>query len=411
TQSNLRVILDRVEQVDDYTVRVFTKTPQPYLPTFSSVNSPAQGQVMPKDYIEKNGAEYFSRNPVGAGPWRLTRVVSGDLIEYEAVTNHWRKTPAFKKLTLFQVPEASTRLAMLKTGEADAANVSLEDAVAMEKAGYSAVELFGEQPRGQFHGTYDPRAAGTPLTDIRVRQALTIAINHDELARTLFQGKAGRIMPPNLFYGMDDIDSDLWASYSKDFYKYDPDKARQLLAQAGYPGAFGNPTIKLYVFSASGSPYLPKLDEIVAAYWQRVGMKVDLVPVDFATWLTWRKEPAMQLVGNASITRGPILSPAPVLLTSMWGNNDVYRLTGGAGGKNYMPIVDELLVAASKELDPVKRKKILADFIKIAMDTWTSFPFPTVPSMMVAGSKVKFDLPYPLVVSYVGLYADYASHK
>ncbi|MBI2857358.1 MAG: hypothetical protein HYX95_03460, partial [Chloroflexi bacterium] len=105
TQSNLRVILDRVEQVDDYTVRVFTKTPQPYLPTFSSVNSPAQGQVMPKDYIEKNGPEYFSRNPVGAGPWRLTRVVSGDLIEYEAVTNHWRKTPAFKKLTLFQVPE------------------------------------------------------------------------------------------------------------------------------------------------------------------------------------------------------------------------------------------------------------------------------------------------------------------
>src|SRR5258705_9934208 len=78
-----------------------------------------EGSVMPKKYIETVGAKGFREKPIGSGPWKFVRSVPGDRIEYEAITYpHWRGTPQFKRLTLLLVPEQSTPLAMVRTGEA-----------------------------------------------------------------------------------------------------------------------------------------------------------------------------------------------------------------------------------------------------------------------------------------------------
>ena len=115
----LRRNVDRIEVVDDRTVRIYTKKVQPYFPESLSRAVFQEGQLMPKKYIETVGVEEFRKKPIGSGPWKFVRSVPGDRIEYEAVDYpHWRGTPHFKRLVILLVPEESTRVAMVKTGEA-----------------------------------------------------------------------------------------------------------------------------------------------------------------------------------------------------------------------------------------------------------------------------------------------------
>src|SRR6058998_3135075 len=123
----LRRAVDRIEAVDDLTVRVYTKG---VIPQFVASLSRAvfmEGSVMPKKYIEAVGTKGFREKPIGSGPWKFVRLVPGDRIEYEAVTTpHWRGTPQFKKMTLLLVPEQSTRIAMVRTGEASIVSIGPE---------------------------------------------------------------------------------------------------------------------------------------------------------------------------------------------------------------------------------------------------------------------------------------------
>src|SRR5207245_2009936 len=156
----LRRAVDRIEVVDDLTVRVYTKG---VIPQFAASLSRAvfmEGSVMPKKYIETVGARGFRDKPVGSGPWKFVRSVPGDRIEYEAVTYpHWRGTPQFKRLTLLLVPEQSTRLAMVRTGEAAIASIGPEAVKEARGGGMKIVSVPGTmQAVYQFWGLYRPEA-------------------------------------------------------------------------------------------------------------------------------------------------------------------------------------------------------------------------------------------------------------
>src|SRR4030081_1532581 len=87
-------------------------------------------------YIEKVGEEEFRKKPIGSGPWKFVRNVPGDRIEFTAVTTpHWRGRPNFKDLTLLLVPEESTRVAMVRTGEAAIASIGPETMLGAARAG------------------------------------------------------------------------------------------------------------------------------------------------------------------------------------------------------------------------------------------------------------------------------------
>jgi peptide/nickel transport system substrate-binding protein len=115
----LRRNMQRIEVVDERTVRVYTHGILPYFPESLSRAVFQEGQMMPKKYIETVGVDEFRKKPVGSGPWKFVRSVPGDRVEYETVDYpHWRGTPHFKKLVILLVPEESTRVAMARTGEA-----------------------------------------------------------------------------------------------------------------------------------------------------------------------------------------------------------------------------------------------------------------------------------------------------
>ena len=111
--ATMRRFIKSIDVIDAQTVRVNTNTPQLGFPASLSRAVAPEGAIMPKDYIGKVGEEEFRRKPIGSGPWRFTRNVPGDRIEFTTAGPHWRGNPRFKDLHILLVPEESTRVAMV----------------------------------------------------------------------------------------------------------------------------------------------------------------------------------------------------------------------------------------------------------------------------------------------------------
>jgi len=236
----LRRNVERIEVVDDRTVRVYTKQVQPYFPESLSRAVFQEGQLMPKKYIETVGVEAFRKKPIGSGPWKFVRSVPGDRIEYEAVDYpHWRGTPHFKRLVILLVPEESTRVAMVQTGEAGIASISPETMREVEKAKLRVVSVPGTmQAIYQFYGLYRPEFQHSPLADVRVRQALSLAINRQQIIDHVMYGQASWPLPLGTFRYSVDMDLKRWETWAREALRYDPERAKQLLAEAGYANGF-----------------------------------------------------------------------------------------------------------------------------------------------------------------------------
>jgi len=233
--------------------------------------------MVPKNYIEEHGSEYFNEHPIGTSPWKFVELVPGVSIEFEAVENHWRITPEFASLIVYLVPESSTALAKLRNGEVDIVLVSSDEALDVEAEGYELRTLGNPSvPMIAMLGTW---ATDGPLSDVRVRKALSLAINRQEIIDTLFSGlaeKGGVIWTSPLSWGYDPawIESGPW-------FQYDTAAAMQLLEDAGYPDAFDDPVIDMY--AVYYLPWLADFNLAISGYWEAVGVQTEIVPVDMGT--------------------------------------------------------------------------------------------------------------------------------
>lgn len=263
-----------VQVVDRHTVTVITAKPWPTFPYDMSFQPGIEGIVLPKAYIKKVGWDGFAQKPVGTGPWKFVKHEVGNFIEFEAVKDHWRKSPNFDRLRTVLVKEAATRVAMLKTGQVDVARISLDEVQDVTKAGFKIAE--DPQPtsvRIHLYATYYDKAG--PVKDVRVRQALNLAVNRQEILDTLLHGKG---KPAAVFPS-----SPISIGYPADLkpYPYDPAKAKKLLAEAGYPNGF---SIKLFALPTGGFTQYLQLAEIVAGYWEAIGVKTSIVPTDIGAF-------------------------------------------------------------------------------------------------------------------------------
>lgn len=282
-----------VQVLDRYTVKVETASPWPTFPYDVSNQPGIEGIVLPKQYIERVGWDGFAQKPVGTGPWKFKRHEVGNFVEFDAVETHWKHTPQFSSLRIFLVPEAATRLAMLKTGQVDIARISLDDVPQVQSSGFEIAE--DPQPtsvRIHLYGTYEDNAG--PLRDARVRQALNLAINRAELVETLFHGKG---KPAGVFPA-----SPISIGFPAELkpYPYDPQRARDLLAEAGYPNGF---TIRLFSLPTGGFAQYQQLAEVVAGYWEAIGVRTTIVPTDIGAFrpLYMAAPQSPEIVGQAGV--------------------------------------------------------------------------------------------------------------
>src|SRR5215472_16416895 len=127
----LQAKVQNVEVVDPLTVRFHLRAPWPDFMTFYGTTATAAGIVVPKKYLEQVGEDGFKKHPVGLGPYKFVSYTPGVELVLEAYDGYWRKVPNIKRLIIKGIPEGATRLAMLKSGEADIA-FAVEGQVAEE---------------------------------------------------------------------------------------------------------------------------------------------------------------------------------------------------------------------------------------------------------------------------------------
>ncbi len=218
----------------------------------------------------------FDRNPIGAGQFKLVRHVASDLMEFERFEDHYYqpangfpedRRPKFTTLELRLVPEVATRVAALRAGEVDIAPVTLGSKAQVEAGGGRI--LFGQEGAHFFARLLGCWETRWPCHDIRVRQALNYAVDRQSMQTHLFGG-------PEVFVikGFVDVTpSTIGYSPEIDPFPYDPDKARQLLAEAGYKTP-DNPEGKdfgkfiLNTWNSAAVPNLPEAAQFVAETWK-----------------------------------------------------------------------------------------------------------------------------------------------
>jgi len=282
--------VEKTEKVDDYTVKITLKEKfAPFLTTMAMFTA----FIVSPTSAEKWGEEWYA-HPVGTGPFKFVEWIKDDHITLEKFDDYWGEKPKIDKLIFKVIPDASVRLLELQQGNVQGMEFPNPDDLEKIKSdpnlkllsqpglniGYLAMNM-GEDTPG-----YDPH-----FGDVRVRRAVSYAINKKDIVKHLYKGTAvpaKNPLPPTLWGYNDEIED----------YEYNPEKAKELLAEAGYPDGFETnlwamPVARPYMFDPQ------KIAEAIQADLEKVGIKAKIVSYDWGTYLqkTEAGEHAMCLLG------------------------------------------------------------------------------------------------------------------
>lgn len=378
----------RIEVVDDYTVRIYTDSRKPYFLYSIFGDVPDLFFIMPKNYIEKNGVEYYNQHPIGSGPYKVVGLVPGDKMEFEAWDGYWGTPPKFHKFTMLLVPEEATAVAMLEKGQADViSRVSFDTAMGLKAKGYDIQGFDPYIASLQFWGTQMPQIAKYPTRDPNVRLALSLAINREEIKQQLFGGEAGPGVPMGVAPWMPGVDYDYWVDYSAKKYVYDPEKAKQLIKEAGYPEGFTITLIRQGYKEPTAS-----LCDIVAGYWAEIGVTTNMVNVDAASWKAVRDvTKSVEGIGVAWIGENGLKPQSPGSISTIFSSQaKVFNILWNGKG-SAVPELDDMINAGYSAID----KEQVQATIRLADETGVVFPISTASQYVVIGPRVNVTFEYP----------------
>jgi peptide/nickel transport system substrate-binding protein len=253
----------RAEIVDPFTVHLVTD--EPFAGLLLRLGNV---KILPKAYVEKVGDAEFAARPIGSGPYKFVERRKDDRVVLEANPDYFGTKAAIKRVVLRVIPEAASRIAALESGEVDIISNVATSQVARLKASRDSTVLAAPTTRVMFFGINLVKQGGTPLLDKRVRQALNYAVNKQTIIDGVLDGYGTLIAT---------ISTPEYAGYDASItpYEYDPDKARQLLAEAGYAAGF-----PLELSVTPGYLNGQDLAQAVAAQLGEAGLKVSVIEED-----------------------------------------------------------------------------------------------------------------------------------
>ncbi len=327
-------VIEGVDIVDDFTVRINTVDPYPLLPARLS-----EWFMIPKDHFEMTEPAVLSEEPIGTGAYTFVEWVRDEQLVLEANPDYWRGVPEITSVTFRPIPETSTRVAALQSGDVDL--ITNVPAFRQTEIASDTIDI-RVTPSTFFQYVALDGTKNEALADVRVRQALQYATNVPEIVEFLFEGSAAQIAVPLAFgtFGLDE---------SIEPYPYDPERARELLEEAGYADGF---TLEI---DAPTGRYAQdqEVAEALAGQWQQVGIDVQLNINAWADQLTKYRD-------------GDALAEAHFMGwgTSTFDADDVFfgAFARQPTKNNYAnEELAELILAARTSLDPAEREQLYAE--------------------------------------------------
>ena len=364
----LQARVQQVEVVDPLTVRFHLKEPWPDFMTFYGTTATAAGLVVPKKYITQVGDEGFRKHPIGAGPYKFVSHAPGVEVVLEAYPGYWRHAPYVKRLVMKSVPEGTTRAAVLKTGEADIAYaLDGPDAETVKKD--PRLQIVPSKHASimwlEFAEQWDPKS---PWADKRLRLAVNHALNRKAINEAACLGycpPTGVIVPRVMDFAL-----------QVEPPAYDPQKAKQLLAEAGYPnGIDAGELVPIPPFFTTG--------ESVVNYLNAVGIRTRMRQVERAAfYAAWREKKLRGLfvvgVGNSGNAASRVQE---------------FMYSKGSYAYGGYPDIDDLFLQQARERDVKKREQMLHKIQQLTIDRVMYAPIMDFRALMGVWPRVATTVP------------------
>jgi ABC-type transport system substrate-binding protein len=299
----LRLAVDRVEAIDDYTVIYHQKKPDGFSVEFYNFGGHGTSGIVSKAQWDAEGEEGYAQRMVGTGSWQYVDRILGQNITAERVADHWRRTPEFEELEMLLTAEEATRLAALLAGEAhivslpsDLLETATEEGMTLTQSSVPAVS-YGFHFMGQYY--YDPSLLeDEPWLDTQggklVRQAMNKAIDRAELHQEIFHGRGEQSRVYGWHHTLLGFNS-VWDEMWEEQYGYDPERAKELLAEAGYADGF---ELRITLVPNDLVPENFQIVEQVALYFEDIGLEVKLMPLDSGRWVEMFRKREMHHIVN-----------------------------------------------------------------------------------------------------------------
>ena len=343
--STLQDMTREIELVDDRSVTFHFNGPFLDFMLLYGSTATGAGWIVPSDYYQDVGAEGFLEAPIGAGPFRFVENQDNVNIVYEAFEDYWRKNPGVQTINFNAITDAATRYAGLSTGELDLANVMTSDLLEtiesdpnVDLVPTTAVPFWIE-----FMGYQDPES---PFNDIRVREAVTLALDRTAIndGETGGGGEATGQWIPRQQQGAlpaEPIEQDL-------------DRARELMAEAGYADGFD-------VSALTPLPPYFSLGERVIQMLGEIGIRTELVQMDRGEFL-------------AQVNNGTDANFEGIVVNISGAGGDAavrvrnFAACGGAASRVCDPNIDEPFAEYEASTDPVEREELLNQIQQYIID-------------------------------------------
>jgi peptide/nickel transport system substrate-binding protein len=372
-----------MEAPDPHTLIIKTDTAYPLLPTelanwgvLSAESNGVEGDIT----FSREGCDGMGEPPttaqfnsgeaaIGTGPYKFVSFTPGDRIVLERNDDYWGEQPEWTRVTFRPITSDGPRVAALLAGDVDfIEKPPIQDLERIKSGGFGVAEELSnrviylhfdhaQEPSPGITGTDDKN----PFKDIRVREAVSKAINREAIVDRIMGGMAlpaGELLPSVMFGASPDAKADA----------YDPEAAKTLLTEAGYPDGFG------LVIGSPNDRYIndAKIAQAVAQMLTRIGIETQVDAMTATTFFSRRNnhEFSMYLAGWGAGT-GEMSSP----LTALVATPDKAKGMGGTNAGQYSNSkMDGLLQQALATIDDQKREKLLQEASQVVIDDYGILP-------------------------------------
>ncbi len=334
-------LIERIDLLDPYTIEIHTTEPwRGLLTQLATLN------LLPPAYLAEHGHAYLNQHGVGSGPYKLVEYVRDEYVKLEANEDYWQGPPKIKTVIYRVIPEPSTQIAALLAGEVDMIDKVLPDQVELvEKT--PGIELVS-MPIFRTVILYMDNRHGGPFADKRVRQAMNYAVDVDSIIEYVLGGRGTRVATFAI---------PAWEAYDPSIepYPYDPEKAKELLAEAGYPDGF---TTDLQI--AIGDHFPVDSAEIVANQLGKVGVTANVVTLEKGAHLDKLKahkgDPPFFFLSLGGVKT----SVAHIAFTAL--------SCEGRWSDHCNPEMDALIAEAMSAMDPAKYAEVCKKIQELAKE-------------------------------------------